>query len=98
MVPASPELDALVPHAGGERLSHLMEAISGGVQAAYRAQSIPYAHVRLPNTSEASVGALMQMEMVEMMLLAKLMHLNAFDQPAVEAYKKETKRILAEGK
>ncbi|MCL6088908.1 MAG: hypothetical protein M1530_01950 [Candidatus Marsarchaeota archaeon] len=96
-VPPSPLLDALVPHAGGKRLSQLMEAICGGVQAAYRAQSIPYAHVRLADLSEFSIGALMQMEMVEMMLLARLMNVNAFDQPAVEAYKKETRRILSEG-
>ncbi len=96
LVPSSSSLEELVPHAGGQHFSHLMEAILGGVQAAYRAQSIPYVHIRLADTSEATIGALLQMEMVEMMLLAKLMNVNAFDQPAVEAYKKETRRIMAE--
>ncbi len=94
VVPASAHLESLAPHAGGRRLSQLMEAIVGGVQSAFRSKSIPYVHLRLPNLSEESIGALLQLEMVEMMLLAQLLNVNAFDQPAVEEYKTQTRKIL----
>ena len=95
--PKDVDLEALVPHSSGQKMSELMDAILYGTQAAYSAKSIPYVHLRLADTSERTIGALLQMEMIEMMLLAYLMNVNAFDQPAVEAYKKETRRILAEG-
>jgi glucose-6-phosphate isomerase len=36
----------------------------------------------------------MQLKMIETILLARLLDVNPFDQPAVELYKKETKRLL----
>jgi len=94
--PRDEELEQLVPHASGQKMSSLMDAILYGTQSAFAAKNLPYVDLRLPDTSERSIGALLQMEMIEMMLLAYLMNVNAFDQPAVEAYKKETRRILAE--
>jgi len=94
--PRSADLEKLVPHSSGKKLSELMDATLYGTQAAFSAKSIPYIHLRLPDTSARTIGALLQLEMAEMMLLAYLLNVNAFDQPAVEAYKKETKRILAE--
>lgn len=97
-IPASKELESLLPHAGGRPASELMAAIWGGVQAAFRARYIPYTHITLPDAKESSIGQVMQAEMVEMMLLARLMNVNAFDQPAVEEYKSETRRLLKAGK
>ena len=37
----------------------------------------------------------LQFKMVETMLLARLMHVNAFDQPNVEEYKKITRELLS---
>jgi len=34
------------------------------------------------------------MKMIEIIFLAKLMRVNAFDQPGVELYKAETRKIL----
>jgi len=49
----------------------------------------------LPDKSESSIGQLLQMKMMEMMYLGSLMNVNPFDQPNVESYKTETKKILA---
>ncbi|VVC00929.1 Glucose-6-phosphate isomerase [uncultured archaeon] len=95
--PKSPDLERLVPHSSGKKMSELMDATLYGTQAAYMSKGIPFVDLRLADTSPRTVGALLQLEMTEIMLLAYLMNVNAFDQPAVEAYKKETKRILAEG-
>ena len=39
-------------------------------------------------------GEFLQFKMFEMMYLGKLMNVNTFDQPGVELYKVETKKIL----
>ena len=46
------------------------------------------------NASEGEIGLFMQFKMIEMMYLGHLFEVNAFDQPHVELYKIETKRIL----
>jgi len=50
--------------------------------------------IQLPEISEYSLGAFMQWKMIEVMLLGKLMGVNAFDQLNVENYKEKTRRIL----
>mgnify|MGYP002076501833 CR=1 FL=1 len=44
--------------------------------------------------SEVSIAEFMQFKMMEMMFLGKLIGVNTFDQPHVELYKVETKKIL----
>ena len=44
--------------------------------------------------SENSLGQYLQLKMIETMYLARLMGVNAFDQPKVEDYKRETREIL----
>ena len=48
----------------------------------------------LPNKSARTIGGLLQFKMMEMMFLGKLLNVNAFDQPNVESYKRETRAIL----
>lgn len=93
--PKDERLEALVPHAGGRSMGELMGAILSGTQTAFRSRHIPFADVSLPSLSPHCMGQLMQMEMIETMLLAKLANVNAFDQPAVEEYKKETRKRLS---
>ena len=51
----------------------------------------------LEDVSAYELGSYMQFKMFEIMYLGKLLNINAFNQPNVEDYKVETKRIL-EGK
>lgn len=71
-----------------------MEAIAEGLIAAYRKAKRPFYRIRWQKVSEESLGAFMQMKMIETMYLGAMMKLNTFDQPAVEAYKRETRKIL----
>jgi glucose-6-phosphate isomerase len=71
-----------------------MSAIRQGVAAAYDGQKLPYAEIVFDKISEAEIGAFMQFKMMETMFLGRLLHVNTFDQPNVELYKTETKRIL----
>jgi len=84
----------LVPAIEGKTLADVMDAIHQGTTAAYGKIGIPFAEFRLSEVSARTLGQFLQFKMIEMMFLAKLLNLNAFDQPNVEAYKAETRAIL----
>lgn len=94
LVPKKPEFD-LVDGIAGKSYAELMGAIYEGVKAAYQKNQLPYAEIDLQEISEYTIGQFLQFKMLEMMYLARLLNLNAFDQPAVEDYKIETKAILS---
>src|SRR3989344_489577 len=85
----------LVDVISGKPIQKIMNAIVGGVKIAYQKQTAPFMEVVLNGTSEESLGEFMRFKMIEIMCLGKLMGVNAFDQPQVELYKTETKKILS---
>lgn len=95
IVPKKPEIEALVTNLQGKSYSAISRAISEGVFAAYRDRSRPFSVIDLPDNSNAAIGYLLQAKMMETMFLGHLMNVNPFDQPGVELYKTEMKRILA---
>ena len=56
----------------------------------------PTADLILPNLSEHIVGQVMQMLMLATVVEGRLMGINPYGQPGVEAYKKNMQRILRE--
>lgn len=79
----------------GRTVGEIMGAIQQGTITAYKNLDLPYSETILEGVSAEEVGAYMQFKMLEMMFLGKLMKINTFDQPQVELYKIETKKILA---
>jgi glucose-6-phosphate isomerase len=88
------QYDPLVKDIQGKNMGTLMGAILKGVKTAYANQQRPFCEIKLPAKDEYSIGALLQFKMIEMMYLGALLNVNPFDQENVEAYKKETRRIL----
>ena len=78
----------------GKEAFVVQDAILSGVQRAYRQEQLSSMTITLEALNEREMGALMGLHMVMVMCLAKLFSVNAFDQPAVERYKQETKDIL----
>lgn len=72
-----------------------MDAILEGVKIAFKKGKRPFTVIALPDKSEFSIGQLLQFKMMEMMYLGFLLDVNPFDQPNVEMYKSETRKILA---
>ncbi len=93
-LPFYSEYNALVPDLQKKELNHIMHAILHGTMIAYKKGKRPYTETRLDGKNAKALGAFMQLKMIETMLLGKLLDVNPFDQPAVESYKKETRRIL----
>jgi glucose-6-phosphate isomerase len=93
-VPQNRIFPDLVPMINGKTVENIMDAILQGVQIAYQKADLPYMQVTLDAINEESLGAFLQFKMLEMMYLGQLLNVNSFDQPNVEAYKVETKRLL----
>lgn len=70
------------------------KAIYAGVLATYTNHGLPFVSIELSAVSERELGAFMALHMAVIMYLAQLFDVNAFDQPAVETYKKEVHRLL----
>ena len=90
-------MDGLVAHIASKTTTNIMDAILQGVMLAYEKKELPFITVDLEEISLHSIGEFMQFKMIEMMYLGKLLNVNTFDQPNVESYKIETKKILSEG-
>lgn len=93
-LPSQRLMPELVPALRGKTAANITEAILQGVQIAYQKADLPFMELLLDAIDEESIGAYLQFKMLEMMYLGKLLQVNSFDQPSVESYKIETKRIL----
>jgi glucose-6-phosphate isomerase len=74
----------------------LMGAAHRGTTEAYAAVARPTADLVLPALSEHAMGQLMQMLMLATVVEGRLMGVNPYGQPGVEAYKRNMQRILRE--
>ncbi len=71
-----------------------VEAILKGVKASYKKRGLAFMEIELKAITPQELGEFMEFKMIETILLAKLLGVNAFNQPAVELYKKETRKVL----
>ena len=69
-------------------------ALLKGVEKTYDKHKMPYSEVVLNKIDARSLGEFIMFKQIETIFLGKLLNINAFDQPAVEEYKKETQKLL----
>ena len=93
-VPLELCLPGLVSDIGGKKLVDIMNAIFEGVKIAYYKNGLPYSEIVMHEITEDTLSQYLQLKMIETMFLARLLGVNAFDQPKVEDYKRETREIL----
>ncbi len=65
-----------------------MAAAIAGTNQAYREDRRPTADLHLPRLDEASMGQFFQMLMLATVVEGRLIGINPYGQPGVEAYKK----------
>jgi glucose-6-phosphate isomerase len=75
-------------------LPDVMDAALRGTNEAYYAAARPAADLVLPALSEHTVGQLMQLLMLATVVEGRLLGINPYGQPGVEAYKRNMKAIL----
>ena len=93
-VPTLKGYSKLVYGIQGKSLESIMDAIVEGTEAAFRKGERPFMEIKLPCKSEYSIGQFLQFKMIEIIFLGYLLDVNPFDQPNVESYKEETRKIL----
>jgi glucose-6-phosphate isomerase len=72
----------------------ILDAALRGTNQAYAEAARPTADLVLPTLSEHTVGQLMQMLMLATVVEGRLMGVNPYGQPGVEAYKRNMKALL----
>ena len=75
-------------------LPDIMKAAHEGTNKAYQDASRPTADIVLPNLTEHTMGQLLQMLMLATVVEGRLLGVNPYGQPGVEAYKRNMKEIL----
>ena len=71
-----------------------MNAALRGANQAYYTAARPTADLILPNLSEHIMGQLMQMLMLATVVEGRLLGVNPYGQPGVEAYKNNMRAVL----
>jgi glucose-6-phosphate isomerase len=75
-------------------LPDIMAAAIAGTNQAYREDKRPTADLHLPRLDEASMGQFFQMMMLATVVEGRLIGINPYGQPGVEAYKKHMTALL----
>ncbi len=75
-------------------LPEVMKAAIEGTNQALRDDKRPSTNIYLPRTDEASLGQYFQMLMLATVVEGRLLGINPYGQPGVEAYKKNMNRLL----
>lgn len=88
-------LSELVENISYKSLTQIMHAIIKGTQAAYAEHARPFMNITVEQKNAYYLGQLLQYHMMQMIYLGALLQVNPFDQPNVELYKTQTRKILA---
>ena len=77
------------------RLGYIIKAQCNATKNIFKSKNIPFRHFFFNRCNEEALGMIFTFFVLETILLARLMNINPFDQPAVEQIKTETRRILS---
>lgn len=88
------DVSEYMPQVQQKTCAQIMRAILLGTQSAYKLSALPYIAIELPEKNAYYMGQLLQLYMMQVVYLAHILDVNPFDQPAVELYKQETRKML----
>ena len=80
------------------KLQSTIDAQCESVKNIFKNKKIPYRHFIFKKNDEIELGSTFLFFILETILLAQLMKVNPYDQPAVQKIKEETKKILSKYK
>ena len=76
-------------------LGFIIKAQCNATKNIFKLKSIPFRHFVFDKSNEEELGTIFTFFVLETILLARLMNVNPFDQPAVEQVKIEIRKILS---
>ena len=77
------------------KLGCIIKAQCNATKNIFKLKNIPFRHFVFNKSNEEELGMIFTFFVLETILLARLMNINPFDQPAVEQVKIETRKILS---
>ena len=77
-----------------DKLQSIINAQCQATVNIFKKKKIPFRHFIFKKNNENELGSIFTFFVLETILLAKLMNVNPYNQPAVEQIKTETKKIL----
>lgn len=89
------QFNNLIANIQGKSLTTISKSIFQGIKKTYKIKELPYRTITIPEKNAYCVGQFLQQAMFEIVYLGYLLGVYPFDQPAVELYKQETRKILA---
>ena len=75
-------------------LEFVINAQCNATKNIFKLKKIPFRQITFNKKNEEELGEIFTFFVLETILLARLMNINPFDQPAIEQVKIETKRFL----
>ena len=78
-----------------KKLGYIINAQCKATKNIFKLKNIPFRHFVFNKSNEEELGVIFTFFVLETILLARLMNINPFDQPAVEQVKIETNKILS---
>ena len=78
-----------------KKLKFIINSQCEATKNIFKSQKIPFRHIVFQKKTEEELGATFTYFVLETLLLARLMNVNPFNQPAVEKIKIETRKILS---
>ena len=78
-----------------KKLGYIINAQCKATKNIFKLKNIPFRHFMFNKSNEEELGVIFTFFVLETILLARLMNINPFDQPAVEQVKIETNKILS---
>jgi len=92
--PKLPERTLVLPFLSGKRVSEVMRAEFEGTLYALKQSGRPFVRFELSSLSEYQMGYLFMFYMISVVVMAKLLGVNPYGQPAVEIGKKYATEML----
>lgn len=86
--------EGLIPNTKGKSAQEIVSAIYESVKQSYRSYSMPFTETVLPDVSSRAIGEYMMHKMMTVLLLGALWDVDVFNQPNVEEYKRQARKIL----
>lgn len=93
-IPNYTEYDELVKNIKNKSLNRIMNDIINSVRISFAEKEIPFTELILEADDEFSIGQFLMLKQIEIVFLAYLFNINPFDQPNIELYKENVRRLL----
>ena len=77
-----------------KNVSNILYSQKKATERVFQKKNIPFRSFEIKKRDEKTLGELFCFFILETILIGKSLHLNPYDQPAVELIKMETKKIL----